>query len=279
MLLVFPLVLALIGYYRAQLAGAPLPRPQGDTAFYAYQLKRAAECQGRWWQVAADHRLGHPYPSEFAKHPGLYEGVDLMLLAAPFAGAVSAAWAYHLTALVAILVNGWVAAWIVHRMTRSILWALVAVTLITLNESVAVRLIAHLHLFKFGWVILAVWAFAAFLSRPVWWRGLILGSTVALALPGFVLPGFLYRPRPGILVFDRARRRPRWSQCGYRNNGGGRFISGIVSLVVLSRLDKLLADRGVGSVFSPLLGRDLDLWGRSVEVFYSEEFVAGGTLF
>ncbi len=42
--------LALVGYYRAQLAGAPLPRPQGDAAFYAYQLERAAECHGQWWR-------------------------------------------------------------------------------------------------------------------------------------------------------------------------------------------------------------------------------------
>ena len=95
-LVVLPVVLALVGYYRAQLAGSPLPRPQGDAAFYAYQLQRAAECHGQWWRIAADRRLGHPYPSEFAKHPGLFEGVDLMLLASLFAGAVSAAWTYHL---------------------------------------------------------------------------------------------------------------------------------------------------------------------------------------
>ena len=118
-LLVLPVVLALVGYYRAQLAGSPLPRPQGDAAFYAYQLQRAAECHGQWWRIAADSRLGHPYPSEFAKHPGLFEGVDLMLLATLFAGAVSAAWAYHLAALAALTVNGWIAAWIVYKITRS----------------------------------------------------------------------------------------------------------------------------------------------------------------
>ena len=88
---------------------------------------------------AADRRLGYPYPSEFAKHPGSVQGVDLMLLAALFAGWVSAAWAYHLAALAALTVNGWIAAWIVLKFTRSTLWAAVAVALITLNESVAAR--------------------------------------------------------------------------------------------------------------------------------------------
>ncbi len=48
------------------------------------------------------------------------------------------------------------------EITRVALWAMVAVTLITLNESVAVRVMVHLHLFKFGWALLAVWAFVAF---------------------------------------------------------------------------------------------------------------------
>ena len=190
LLVMLPVALALVGYYRAQLAGAPLPRPQGDAAFYAYQLRRAAECHGQWWRIAADDRLGHPYPSEFAKHPGLFEGVDLMLLASLFAGAVSAAWAYHLAALTALTVNGWIAAWIVLKITRSTLWAVVAVALVTLNESVAVRVLVHLHLFKFAWVLLAVWTFVKFLKQPAWWRGLLLGLAVALELQSSFYLGF-----------------------------------------------------------------------------------------
>jgi len=189
-LVVLPVVLALCGYYRAQLAGAPLPRPRGDAAFYAYQLTRAALCHGQWWRVAHDGRLGHPYPSEFAKHPGLFEGVDLMLLATLFAGAVSAAWAYHLSVMAALAVNGWIAGWIVKKTTRSTLWAMVAVALVTVNESVAVRVLVHLHLFKFGWALLAVWAFVAFLKQPAWWRGLILGLAVALELQASFYLGF-----------------------------------------------------------------------------------------
>ena len=171
--------------------GSAVAASAGDAAFYAYQLTRAAECHGQWWRVAEDGRLGHPYPSEFAKHPGLFEGVDLMLLATLFAGALSSAGTYHLGVMAALAFNGWIAGWIVlRRSTRSALWAIVAVALITLNESVAVRVLVHLHLFKFGWALLAVWAFVAFLRQPLWWRGLILGLAVALELQASFYLGF-----------------------------------------------------------------------------------------
>ena len=191
MLVLLPVVLALVGYYRVQLARGPLPRPQGDAAFYAYQLQRAAECRGQWWRIADDPRLGHPYPSEFAKHPGLYEGVDLMLLAALFGNVFSAAWTYHLAVIAALAFNGWIAAWIVLRTTRSTLWAAAAVALVTLNEPVAGRILGHLHLFKFGWFLIAVWAFAAFLKQPTWRRGLLLGLAAALMLQSSFYLAFL----------------------------------------------------------------------------------------
>jgi hypothetical protein len=185
-----PLVLALAVYYRDQLAGAPLPRPQGDAALYSYQLLRAAECHGAWWRIVDDGRLGHPYPTEFAKHPGLYEGVDLMLLSVLTGGALGATGTYHVAVLAALVVNGWIAAWIVMRLTRSALWASAAVTLITLNQSVAVRITGHLHLFKFAWSMIAVWAFVGFLDRPAWRRGLLLGLAVALVLQGSFYLGY-----------------------------------------------------------------------------------------
>jgi hypothetical protein len=189
-LAVLPLVLALAAYYRAQLAGAPLPRPDGDAAFYAYQLIHAAEEHGRWWRVSSDERLGHPYPTEFAKHPGVYEGVELMLLAAVTKGALGATRTYHLAVLAALIVNGWIAAWIVLRITRSAWWAAAATTLITVNQSTSARILGHLHLFKFGWVLLAVWAFVRYLEKPGWRRGLFLGAAVALVLQGSFYLGF-----------------------------------------------------------------------------------------
>jgi hypothetical protein len=190
LLVALPPLLALVGYYRAQIAGAPLPRPGGDATFYAYQLMRAAECHGQWWRIAEDPRLGQPYPSQFAKHPGLFEGVDLMLCAALFAGYLSAAWTYHLAVLLTLTFNGWIAACIVVRSTRSVVWAAMAVALVTLNEPVGMRMLGHLHLFKFGWAMLAVWAFVSYLKQPAWWRGLLLGLAVALTLQGSFYLGF-----------------------------------------------------------------------------------------
>jgi hypothetical protein len=121
LLAVLPVVLAVVAYYPAQLHGKPFPRVQGDASLYAYQLMRAAECHGQWWHIVKDARLGHPYPTEFAKHPGLFEGVDLMLLAALTGGSLGTTATYHLAVLAALLVNGWITAFIVLRFTRSAL--------------------------------------------------------------------------------------------------------------------------------------------------------------
>jgi hypothetical protein len=182
LLAVLPLVLAVAAYYPAQLRGKPFPRLEGDASLYAYQLMRAAECHGQWWHIVNDERLGYPYPSEFAKHPGLFEGVDLLLLAALTAGWTGIPAAYHLAVLFALVVNGWIAAWIVLRFTRSPLWAAMAVILITLNQSVAVRILGHIHLFKFSWILLSTLAFVYFLERPTRRSGLVLGIALALVL-------------------------------------------------------------------------------------------------
>jgi hypothetical protein len=190
LLAVLPVVLAVAAYYPGLLHGKPLPSLEGDASLYAYQLMRAAECHGQWWQIVKDARLGHPYPTEFAKHPGLFEGVDLMLLAALTAGSLGTRATYHLAVFVALLVNGWIASWIVLRFTRSALWAAMAVILITLNQSVGVRILGHLHLFKFGWILLSIWAFVCFLDRPKGRRGLVLGIAVALVLQASFYLGF-----------------------------------------------------------------------------------------
>ena len=191
MLVVWPVLLAMAVYYPAQLAGKPWPHVSGDAAFYAYQLRRVAECHGQWWRIADDDRLGHPYPTEFAKHPGLFEGLDLMLLATLTGGIPGATALYHLAVLAALAFNGWVASWIVLRLTRSPLWAAAGASLITLNQPVAARILGHLHLFKLGWILLGVWAFVAFLERPTWRRGIGLGVAGALMLGASFYLGFL----------------------------------------------------------------------------------------
>jgi hypothetical protein len=228
--------LSLVAYYPAQLAGARLRHPDGDAAFYAYQLIHAAEEHGRWWRVGSDERLGHPYPSDFAKHPGLYEGVELMLLAAASGGIFGATATYHLAVLLALAANGWVAAWIVLRRTRSVWWAAAAATLITLNQSVAMRILGPLHLFKFCWSLLAVWVFVAYLEKPGWRRGLFLGASLALVLQGSFYLGFFVLIGLGFwyLVEWLAGRLPKghlgwaaWTAGVFVFLGGGALFPGL----------------------------------------------------
>ena len=190
-LAILPLVLGLVGYYRPTLAGHPLPPLVGDGAFYVYQLTRAAELGGRWWAVDTDERLGYPYPPITARHPGIFEGVDLMLASALTGRVLGPTANYHALALLMLGVNGWVAAWLAYRLTRSYGWSALAILLITLNDPTAGRLGGHLHLFKLGWALLAVAAFARYLAAPTRRRGLALGLAAAWALASSFYLGFL----------------------------------------------------------------------------------------
>jgi hypothetical protein len=185
-----PLLLIFGFYYRPLLKGEPLPL-DGDACFYAYQLERTSELHGRWWQIGADPSLGEPYPTIVAKHPGIYEGVDLMLLSAVAGRFLSPLQNYHFMVISVLAFNGWVAGWLVRRLTGSYLWAAVAVVLITLNVSTAFRLNAHLHLFKHGWVLLALWAFWRCLESPSAGRAVVLGVCAAMVLQGSFYFGFL----------------------------------------------------------------------------------------
>ena len=170
-----PPLLAILGYYRPALRGEPLPVLHADAAFYAYQLERAVELNGRWWKIADDPLVGAPYQNEVEKHPGLYEGVDLILLTALFGRWMASGTHYHLAVVGALAFNGWVAGWLVRRLTGSWWWAAAAIVLITWNFPTQGRIMGHLHLFKYGWCLLAVAAFHAYLERPSARRGAVLG--------------------------------------------------------------------------------------------------------
>jgi hypothetical protein len=93
--------------------------------------------------------------------PGLYEGVDLMLLCALPSRYLDRHQLYHLAVLIVLATNGWVAGGMIRRLTGSYACAVLAVALITLNcPAIARASLGHLHLAKFGWLILAAWAFA-----------------------------------------------------------------------------------------------------------------------
>jgi hypothetical protein len=209
---VLPIAAAIAVYYRPVGTDAWDWQLKGDQVFYGYQMARAAETGGRWWEIPDDHRLGWPYQSSVAKHSGLFEGVDLLLLSSLTARLLDPAHNYHFLVLVILAVNGWIAGWLVRRWTRSVFWAAVAMLLITWNEPTALRLSGHLHLFKYGWTLLAVWAFARYLDAPSPWRGLLLGLAVAWVLQGSFYTGYflvltLATWFLGCLVTGRLNRR------------------------------------------------------------------------
>jgi hypothetical protein len=180
---ILPPILAVVGFVRPPIAS--------DALFYGYQLKRAGELDGRWWKVGEDPYLGRPYQAELAKHAGLYEGVDLMLIAAWPSRHLDPRQTFYFAAFVAIAINGWVAGGLTLRATRSPVWACLAIVLITWNYPTAVRVLAHLHLFKYGWALLAIDAFLRYLDKPRPGRGAWLGCAVALAFQGSFYLGFL----------------------------------------------------------------------------------------
>jgi hypothetical protein len=217
-LVVLPLLLAIGFYYRpVWQRGAQLPL-DGDAWLYAYQLEQAGDLHGMWWKLGNDGLIGQPYATIAAKHPGIYEGVDLILLGSLTSRFLTPAANYHLMVVLVLAFNGWIAAWLVRRLTQSYLWAVVAVVLLTLNGSTAFRLNGHLHLFKHGWVLLAVWAFARCLSAPSLRRGVILGVCAALVLQGSFYFGFLLTLALSVIgvicLFARRWSRQQWLALG-----------------------------------------------------------------
>ena len=190
---ILPLVLVLGGYYRSVLLGGLKNWPiSGDGAFYAYQLARVGELHGQWWKLGQDEKVGAPYQPEFGKHPGVYEGVDLLLVSSLTSRWLDPVTNYHVIMMTVLVVNGWIAGWMVRRLTSSWFWAAVAVILVTWNYSTAFRLQGHTHLFKYGWTVLAVTAFSRYLDDPTGRRSVILGLAMALVLQGsFYLGSFL----------------------------------------------------------------------------------------
>jgi hypothetical protein len=187
-----PALLAVVCYY------IPLTRHganawdlHGDAKFYAYQLTRAHEVGGRWWQIAEDPWVGQPYPSAAAKHPGVYEGLDVLLISSLTGGWLSPDVNFHLIVLAVLSFNGWVAGWMTYRLTGRLFWTAMAMALITVNVSTAFRFQSQLHLIKYGWVLIAVWAMWRYLEQPSPRRGAWLGFTVALVLQSSYYFGFL----------------------------------------------------------------------------------------
>ena len=185
------LTLVLGGYYRPVLREGPRHWPvSGDASFYAYQFSRMGELNGRWWELGRDDRVGAPYQPEFGKHPGIFEGVDLLLVSSLTSRWLEPALNYHVLMIAVLVVNALIIGGVVRRLTGSWGWAVLGVVLVTWNFSTAFRLQGHSHLFKYGWTVLAVLAFSRYLDRPSIRSGMALGLALSLVLQGSFYLGF-----------------------------------------------------------------------------------------
>jgi hypothetical protein len=192
LLAVLPLLLIASGYYRHLLLGHGDWPVSGDAAFYAYQFARAGELGRRWWDLGQDELVGAPFQPEFGKHPGVFEGLDLLLVSTLTSRWLDPVANYHLLMMLVMAASGWIVGGMVRRLTGSWAWAALGVILVTWNFSTAFRLQGHAHLFKYGWTVLAVAAFSRYLDRPTVRRGIVLGLSMALVLQGsFYLGAFL----------------------------------------------------------------------------------------
>ena len=179
-LILLPIVLSLVFHHPEWLAGRR-SNLGPDGHFYVYQMGRIAELNGAWWKLGDDPLVGDPYPTGAAKNPGLFEGLDLLLIGAvvgPFLGPVGT---YHFAGMAALAMNGWASSWLALRLSRSYWAAALASLFTTVNLPTLLRLegLEHLHLVKYSWIILSFWAFSRYLDRPTSRSGVWLGLAVA----------------------------------------------------------------------------------------------------
>ena len=125
LVLLLPPVMVLAGYHRPMFQGAKEWPISGDAAFYAYQFVRIGELRGQWWKLGQDDLVGAPYQPIFGKHPGVFEGVDLLLVSTFSSRWLDPVTNYHVMMMLVLLVSGWIAGVIVRRFTGSSFWAAV----------------------------------------------------------------------------------------------------------------------------------------------------------
>ncbi len=161
-----PIILTLAVYYLQAGPGSIAWQLRGDQVFYEYQMARMAEVGGQFWKIPNDLMLGWPSsvrgrqvspPARRVRPPADFDD---------FRPHLQRHHQLSLLVLSVIAINGWIAGGLTFRLTRSTLWAAASIVLITLNCQVAGRMRCHLHLFKFGWFLLATWVFWRYLEAP-----------------------------------------------------------------------------------------------------------------
>jgi hypothetical protein len=140
------------------------------------------ELRGRWWKLGTDEKAGHPYPTLDSSAPQRYEGVLGLLASAVTSRILDPGTNYRFFCLATIAFNGWVSAWLVHKLTRSYIASGLSIVLITLNAPTGMRILCHPSLFNYSWFIIEAWVFSCYLDRPTVMRGALLGVSAALTI-------------------------------------------------------------------------------------------------
>jgi hypothetical protein len=181
LLVVLPVVVTIAFYHPVWSTGRAVDLGP-DSQFYIYQMGRIADLHGAWWRLGDDPRVGAPYATGAAKNPGLYEGLDVMPAAAIVGQWLSPRRTFVFVSLLVLAFNGWVVGWITSRLTRSLSASALAIVFVTVNQPTLCRYGEHLHLYKYGWVLLAIWAYSRYLDIPSLRRGAFLGLMAAVTL-------------------------------------------------------------------------------------------------
>lgn len=167
-----------------------------DTCFYIFQMQRVAELNGRWWELGQNHPMGAPYSLGADNNPGLYEGIDLLPIAWVTGQFLDPRENLYVIILVVLCFNACISSGIVLSITRSLALAGLAGVLVGVNYSTLVRMDVHLHLFKYGWILLALWCFGRWLETPTRWRTITMSMAGAIALLSSLYMGYFL----GLLV-------------------------------------------------------------------------------
>jgi hypothetical protein len=258
-------LVAVFYYGPALVGGADYLPVFNDLSFEGYKLARSAELRGAWWKMAADPTVGAPYDPATAAHPGVFEGVDMMLLSSLTARVLPPRVNLHVWQAAVLCVNAWVVAWLVRRATGSALWASLGIVLVTFNVAVGFRMGGHLQLLRLGWYVLPVWAFHRLLEAPSWRTGAALGAASALLLQGSFYPAFLIA----------AALTPWWTAlaAGGRLSGRHWAAAGVAAAVFLPSAAATVwpvltvsAGNELSQAVFFLRNRD-DLWGCGAELW------------
>jgi len=154
----------------------------GDTSFTLYGLWHFERNGGRYWLDGDRPLLGYPLGAHHEAWPQVYEGIDLKCLYACYRRVLGVLGAYNATLLTVLLLNALAAYGFVWRYAGSRWAAFLAAILVNANFGTMHRVAGHIHLFKHYWTVLVAAALLEWLRHPTYWRAVLGGMVLALAV-------------------------------------------------------------------------------------------------